>query len=145
MNYKSDISILSNTKLKFVKNENLRYILKLFIIFIISFTFINIILKLKKDLYKTILNLKDFIKIKNLESQHFNEIINEEYKHKQNNFCKNIKEFYNYEFESKIKLAKVIFNNITYNMYVYKKDDTVSDYISRYNVWEKNSTYILKK
>ena len=141
MDYKSKSSIFSNIKQKFVKNEKLRYILKLFIIFFISFIFINIILKLKKDLYKTVLNLKEFIKIQNLESEHFNEIINEEYRQKQNNFCKNINEFYNQEFESKIKLTKIIFNNITFFMFLYKKDDAVSDFISRYGIWEKDSTY----
>jgi FkbM family methyltransferase len=86
------------------------------------------------------LNLKKLIKIKNVEKEEFNEIINEEYRKKQINFCRKINNNLNRKFEDRIKLAKVIFNNITYNMFVYKNNDIVSKYISNQNIWEKLDT-----
>lgn len=111
--------------------------IKLFIILIVSFNLIDIIinpiifnfskksnmkfenmfLKFKNDTNKAIYGLKK----KSLEIKEFNEAINEEYIQKQNRFCNNISSYLNQDFENKIKLAKVIFNNISYIMYIYKE------------------------
>jgi hypothetical protein len=110
--------------------------LKFYIILIIiieimlNFVILNFIIK----------NNAKSIKIKNNGNEEFNEIINKEYRKKQINFCNNINERLNHEFEDRIKLAKVIFNNIKYNMFVYKKKDIVSSYISKINKWEEKET-----
>ena len=59
--------------------------------------------KLKNDLYTRIFNLKEFNKFKKIQNEKFNDIINEEYREKQNNFCRNINEYHNDEFEKKLK------------------------------------------
>ena len=100
----------------------------------------NMNLKLKNDFNIQLSNLKKSIKVKNIKDEEFNENINKEYRKKQINFCKNINENLNHEFEDKIKLAKVIVNDITYNMFVYKNNDIVSYYISNQNKWEKLAT-----
>lgn len=155
----------SNTNNNLIKNGQLKYILKLFIILIISFFLIDIIidfkilnfsvksnaklenkfLQLKIDLNKAISMVKELMKIKTIEIEEFNEIINDEYIKNQNNFCNNINKYLNYEIENKIKLAKIIFNNLTYNMFVYKNKDVVSYFISKRNSWEKFHTNNLIK
>lgn len=121
MNLEGQIPIFINSKNKLIKNKNPKYLLKLFIILNISYILMDIMLKIEE----------------------FNEIINDEYRQQQNNFCKNINEYYNQEFENKIKFAKVSFNNITYIMSVYKKNDIVSNEISRIKTWDKVGTYNL--
>ena len=101
---------------------------------------INMNLKLKNDFNKQLLKLKKSIKNKNIGNEEFNEIINQEYRKNQINFCRNINEKLIHEFEDRIKLAKVIFNNLTYNMFVYKNKDIVSYYISNRNKWEEKET-----
>lgn len=101
---------------------------------------INMNLKLKNDFNIQFLNLKKSIKNKNIGNEEFNEIINKEYRKNQINFCRNINEKLIHGFEDRIKLAKVIFNNITYNMFVYKNKDIVSYYISNRNKWEEKET-----
>ena len=160
MDSETESSKFSNTKHNLIKNENFKYrILKVFIILIISYILfsiaINIILinfsiksqnkflKLNFDLNKTISSLKEFMKVKHLQTEEFNEIINEEYQQKQKYFCKNINEYYNHEFEKKIKFAKVRFNNITFIMSVYKKYDIISNEISKHKAWDKDGAYNL--
>ena len=155
----------SNTNNNLSKNEKFKIFLKLFIILIISFFLIDIIidlrilnfsvksnaklenkfLQLKIDLNKAISMVKELMKIKTIEIEEFNEIINDEYIQNQNNFCNNINKYLNYEIENKIKLAKIIFNNLTYNMFVYKNKDVVSYFISKINSWEKFHTNNLIK
>ena len=89
--------------------------------------------------------VKELMKIKTKEIEEFNEIINDEYIQNQNNFCNNINKYLNYEIENKIKLAKIIFNNLTYNMFIYKNKDAVSYAISKSNSWEKFHTNNLIK
>ena len=103
----------------------------------------NMLLNLKKDLDNSILGVKKFMGIKSTRIKEFNEKINEEYRQNQNDFCKNITVPYNQEFEQKIKLSKIIFNNITYFMYVYKQKDIVSHSIVRRHIWEIHETYSL--
>ena len=129
-------SIFLNVNNKLIQNRNHKYMLKFYIILIIiieimlNFVILNFIIK----------NNAKSIKIKNNGNEEFNEIINKEYRKKQINFCNNINERLNHEFEDRIKLAKVIFNNIKYNMFVYKKKDIVSSYISKRNKWEDKET-----
>ena len=156
MDSEIEISNILNNNHKFIKNKNIKYSLKFFIIFIILFVLFeiiinikifnfsiksnlkleNMLLKLKNDMNKEILGLKEFMKIKE-----FNEVINEKFKQKQNNFCNNISKYYNKDFENQIKLTEVHFNNITYTMFVYKENDIVSNTISDYHHYEKDETY----
>ena len=156
MDSEIEISNILNNNHKFIKNKNIKYSLKLFIIFIVLFVLFdiiinikifnfsiksnvkleNILLKLKNDMNKEIIGLKEFIKIKE-----FNEVINEKFKQKQINFCNNISKYLNKDFENQIKLSEVHFNNITYNMFVYKENDIVSNTISDNHHYEKDETY----
>jgi FkbM family methyltransferase len=92
-------------------------------------------LNLKNDLYVLNLKMKSFMK-----TDDFNEIKNEEYLKKQNYFCENQNKYYNQEYEKKIKLEKVNFNNIIFNMFIYRNNDVVSNFLSTTKVWEQNET-----
>ena len=97
----------------------------------------NIFLKIKNDMNKAIFyGLKQFIKIKE-----FNEVINEELRQKQNNFCNNMSKFENIDFENKIKISNANFNNIAYNIFIYKEKDIVSIDISKKHQYENRETY----
>ena len=132
-------------------NKYFKYLKILFIITIISLIFIDIIINFgsfnNKKIENMILNLKNDLYVLNLKiksfmntTEEFNEILNEEYLKKQNDFCEKQNKYYNYEFENKIKLEKVNFNNIIYDMFVYKNNDYVSSLISNIKVWEKDET-----
>jgi hypothetical protein len=71
----------------------------------------------------------------NYSYEEFNEIINEKYIQEQKYFCDNQNIFYNQEFEKKIRLADINFNDKKYKMYVYKKDDIVSNFIIKSKQW----------
>ena len=147
-----ELKKLSLNSYSFSQEKNdFKYLKILFIIIIITFILIdiiinirilnkkkieNMILSLQNDLYVLKLKMKSFMNT----SEEFNEIINEEYLKKQNFFCENQSNYYNYEFEKKIKLEKVNFNNMIFNMFIYKNDDIVSNYISTTKVWEKYET-----
>ena len=161
MDDETESSKFSKINHKLNKKENFKYLLKFFIFLIITFILSDIIIdikififllksnvkienmhiKLKNELNKKNIGEEEFRKNKTFQIGEFTEIINEEYRQKQNNFCKNINEFHNQEIENKIKLAKVIYNNITYMMFVYKKKDSVSKSIYSKNIWEKYATY----
>ena len=64
----------------------------------------------------------------------FDEKMNEKYIQEQNNFCKN--ETFNLNQE----LANVIYKNLHYNMFIYKKGDIVSDQIFQMKRWEEYDT-----
>ena len=167
MDFEKENYIYSNNYSKLIKNENLKYILKLFIIFILPFIVVDILINIeiynfslksnvkmknmflnfKNDLSNSILGLKNFKEFKTIkiEIEDFNDINNAEYKQNQNEFCNNENEYYNREFENKIKLSKIIFKNITYFMYIYKQKDIVSSDISKINAWEKYETNNLIK
>ena len=132
------------------ENKYFKYLKILFIVIIISFIFTDIIinigilknkkienmfLNLKNDLYVLNLKMKSFMK-----TDDFNEIKNEEYLKKQNYFCENQNKYYNQEYEKKIKLEKVNFNNIIFNMFIYRNNDVVSNFLSTTKVWEQNET-----
>ena len=56
----------------------------------------------------------------------YNEIIDENYQYLQNNFCNKPNENINQEIENKIRIAKIHFEKINFNMFIYKIDDLVS-------------------
>ena len=56
----------------------------------------------------------------------YNEIIDENYQYLQNNFCNKPNENINQEIENKIRIAKIHFEKINFNMFTYKIDDLVS-------------------
>ena len=133
------------------ENKCFKYLKILFIITIIFFHFIDIIINigilnnikiknmlliLKNELFVLNLKLKSFMNT----TEEFNEFINEEYLLKQNDFCENQNKYYNHDFENKIKLEKVNFNNIIFSMFVYKNNDTVSSFLSNIKAWEKDDT-----
>ena len=134
MDSEIEISNISNSNLNLIKKRNFKYLLKLFIILIVLIILLDILinikiynfskissaklenmfLKIKNDMNKAIFyGLKQFIKIKE-----FNEVINEELRQKQNNFCNNISKYENIDFENKIKLSIANFNNIVYNIFI---------------------------
>ena len=61
----------------------------------------------------------------------------------QNNFCNNQHIYINKKFDVNIRLAKVKFYNKEFNMYVYKTNDIVSNYIIKKHEWESYLTYNL--
>lgn len=89
-----------------------------------------------KNLYNSILYY-DSINNLNIE---FNEEINEKYKNEQNFFCINQKYFSNINFENKIKKAKANFMNNSFEMFVYKEKDIVSEDIIKMGEHEGTDT-----
>ena len=89
-------------------------------------------------LYKNIINKNDksyqkfySTKINNIfnytmKYDEYNEIIDENYQYLQNNFCNKPNENINQEIENKIRIAKIHFEKINFNMFIYKIDDLVS-------------------
>jgi FkbM family methyltransferase len=97
----------------------------------------NTILKIKNDMNRAVfIGLKEYMKTKE-----FNEVINEKLIKKQNNFCKNMSKYNNEDFENKIKLSNINFNNISFTIFIYKEKDIVSNDISYNHIYEKNETY----
>ena len=70
----------------------------------------------------------------------YNEDINKKYMEDQNRFCDNQSEYFNSEYEKKIKLGTVKIAGLAYKMYVYSKDDIVSNYILKKGKWEEQTT-----
>ena len=75
-----------------------------------------------------------------LKYDEFNETINKQYIQLQNLFCQKIKENLIQEFEHKIKISNVKFNGKTFDMFVYKGEDIVSNSIKNSNKYEGNYT-----
>ena len=108
------------------------------------------LLKIKNDLLKktsmiqNLVNIIDnFIKnpksILKMNSQ-FNEIISQKFYLHQFYFCQNQNLFNNSLIEKSIKIAKVNLNKVSFDMYVYKKNDYVSDFILDSGSWEPEET-----
>ena len=112
------------------------------IIFPILLTIYFIILKQNKKNENNLNtdNDKNKLKIYESEDKEFNEDKKQEYYNHQKFFCKNKDTFYNNLFEDKIELVNAIFDNISFDMFVYKKNDGVSNDILKYKVWEKDET-----
>lgn len=62
------------------------------------------------------------------------------YSAQQDFFCQHQILFQNYLIEEKLKSVKINLENKSFNMLVYKKDDTVSDSLSLYGFWERKET-----
>ena len=128
------------TKNIFFKSKNYLYaflFLSIIIIFAICF-FIFIfeclgLVKKYKSKKNSILNFS-------LKYDEFNETINKQYIQLQNLFCQKIKENLIQEFEHKIKISNVKFNGKTFDMFVYKGEDIVSNSIKNSNKYEGNYT-----
>lgn len=74
----------------------------------------------------------------------FNQRINDKYIQAQKFFCRNEKNFYNKDFENKIQLSKVNFDNYNCNMFIYKSGDVISNDIINTKSWELTETNNIK-
>ena len=141
-------------------------IILIYLIFIFLFIYLSIYFhSFKKNLiknYETIINQNDKLikKIQKLEKaiglKHIsysfnNSTINEEEKEifdselekkyidNQHHFCQSNDLFIDKEIDNKIKKVRAHLGNISFEMYVYKSDDYVSDSISGSGSWESSS------
>ena len=78
-----------------------------------------------------------------IKNEEFNDNIKKYYEQLQTNFCSNSYDFINKEIENLIEEALVNFNNLTYNIFVYKENDVCSKSIKNNGVWNENVTYNL--
>ena len=98
-----------------------------------------------------VLNQTSEYRISNLKSINLNEksesnsALIDEFIKEQNNFCENQNEFYNKEFENKIKLFEIKFENKTFNMYIYRIPDIVSNVIRYKKSFDPEETKKLMK
>lgn len=108
----------------------------------------NNLLKLRNGLSKKTSMIQNLITIidnllkniaKNSNSQ-FDELMSQKYYLHQFYFCQNQNLFNNSLIENSIKFVKANFNKVSFDMFVYKKDDVVSDYITKYGNWEAQET-----
>ena len=83
-------------------------------------------------------------RISKLENRIKHEVLNKDLIEKsikeQNDFCNNQKANINKQYESKIVLAEVDYNNKTYNTFVYKFSDIISNSIKASKGWEGKDT-----
>ena len=85
--------------------------------------------------------IKFLLSIYNRENYIFNEKINKQYFKRQNDFCDKKIEIFNYSlYINKIQLVKARFNDLDFDMYVYKEKDAVSSTITMTQSWEKIET-----
>ena len=111
-------------------------IIKKYLMFLILFIYIFILIG--------ILIYKFCIK-KELEYEEFNDKINEKYIQLQNHFCEKENENINQTYDDKLIIANASLNGTNFNMYVYKKNDIVSNNIIKLHYWEKNHTMKILK
>ena len=71
---------------------------------------------------------------------YFNETIKKIININSNYFCHNQNVFNNSIIEKNIKISKAYLNNITFNMYIYKEQDIISNSISTIGNWELSET-----
>ena len=105
---------------------------------------------LKAELSRKIQKLESKIKLKDnldnntnsddLEYNIFDRFINNKYREKQLRFCQGNNLFNELEIENNIKKIKINFNNIEFQMFVYKINDVVSQDIINGGNWEGDST-----
>lgn len=102
---------------------------------------------LKDNMLLVIKNLESKIKNKDnhIDNEIFNENINKKIKENQRHFCHTSTLFYDQEIESLIKMKSINFQNISFNMFIYKKNDAVSLSIKKTGAWEIDSTNNLLK
>ena len=84
---------------------------------------------------------QNYVNIKNKEINVYNETnIFQEDITEQNKFCNNKNLYFNSIFDESIRLTNVKFYNKEFKMYVYKKNDVVSNNILRKKTWESLTT-----
>ena len=71
---------------------------------------------------------------------HFNEIISQKFYFHQFYFCQNQNLFNNSLIENTIKKTKANLNKVSFDMFVYKKNDAISNYIMDSGSWEPEET-----
>ena len=114
---------------------------------ILIFVFFN---KYEKIILTNIFQLKEFqenlIKNSNITyhfpvgEEMFSDNIKKKYFIQQEFFCQNEILLKNFFIEERIKKVLIHFENITFNMLVYKTDDIVSQTLSQYGFWEGTET-----
>ena len=100
--------------------------------------FNNNLLTIKNDIL-ALLSKKDIYKTNHIKENSINNEI-EYLKYHQLYFCENQNLFNNSLIEEQLKSVKVNFNNITFDMIVYKYNDVVSNFISNLGTWELKET-----
>ena len=85
------------------------------------------------------------MKLNNSDSEEFNENKYRKLIENQHHFCKSFGLFSDIQIEKFITKTSVKFNNISFDMFVYKNNDGVSETIINNGEWEKESTNILLK
>ena len=85
-----------------------------------------------KNKYNEFINNSQFDEIKMMKLNDY-----------QSYFCKNPHAFNNTLIEENIKTVNIHFNDIIFQMYVYKNDDYVSKAISESGKWEQKETQSL--
>ena len=151
----SEKNKLKNNSNIYDENNNKSYSKTLYILIIIQISLLLYSIVFGKAIWNKISEIICFLK-GNIQKQNnnnailfenikekFNEVEKEKYFNKQNYFCQNSALFNNSSFEEKIEVANAKYNNLTFNMYVYKKGDTVSEIISKYGSWEIVETKFL--
>lgn len=136
INFSNQMSIISdkntNNLLKLINNSNERI------------SFLEKELLIKK--HNTSINqLFNFYKDIDYQYESFDKDINDLYKKSQFYLCNNQNLFYVPKFEDKIKLIDTKFENITFNMFVYRTGDAVSNVLINQKAWELKETFKLLK
>jgi hypothetical protein len=97
--------------------------------------------KITKKLNQTIYNVSQLNETEiELDIFAFNQKKNEEYINDQNFFCNSLNLNLNIDYEKKINISKIELNNITFELYIYKDKDVVSDNIIKNKNWEPSET-----
>lgn len=153
--------ILQKTDLDNSKSKTKIYLIyAIFIIFIFNITFILIDIWINnKHLhnYKKEINNKlnhfenilkgnffseniSFIEKNELNVEEFNENEKKYYENLQKNFCLNLSSFKIQEIESMIKEVEINYNNLAFNIFLYKENDLISTTIQNNGVFNANVT-----
>ena len=74
------------------------------------------------------------------KNEKFNESLKERYKYEQIFFCENQLIFNNTLLEERLKIVNAYLDNITFEIFVYKKEDSVSNIISTKGNFESSET-----
>jgi len=98
----------------------------------------DIINKIKELLNKNSkINLIDNNQQKDFENEEFNENINNKIKKNQLYFCSNDDLFIDKKIENNIEKFKINFNNNSFNMFLYKTNDIISEALKNSGVYEE--------
>ena len=94
---------------------------------------------INNSISSTVLN-KTPINYNYIENGEFNQNINDKYIELQKYFCDNQTKFYNKNYEERIRLTEIKFEDKKYTMYAYNKLDFVSNEIIGLKQWEGGCT-----